>query len=87
MCRSWGDDRTDGGVVDRQGICEWEDQALKELQGDVGSAKIAEHEANMCRAPLYSSTGAAVSSTSIFGYESVVLSLLYCQLVQLHYVL
>ena len=34
-------------MVDRQGIHEQEDWAPKELQGDVGSAKIARHEANM----------------------------------------
>ena len=55
MCRSWGDNRINGGMVDRQGIHEQEDWAPKELQGDVGSAKIARHEANMCRAPLCSS--------------------------------
>ena len=42
-------------MVDRQGICEQEDWAPKELRGDVGSAKLARHEANMCRAPLCSS--------------------------------
>ena len=42
-------------MVDRQGIHEQGDQAPKELQGNIGSAKIARHEANMCRAPLCSS--------------------------------
>ena len=55
VCRSCEDDGINGGVVDRQGIHEQEDQVLKELRGDVGSTKIARHEANMCRAPLCSS--------------------------------
>ena len=45
-----------GGTVDRRRIREQEDWAPKELQGDVGSAKLARHEVNMCRAPLCSST-------------------------------
>ena len=44
-----------GGTVDRRRIHEQEDWAPKELQGDVGSAKLARHEVNMCRAPLCSS--------------------------------
>ena len=44
-----------GGTVDRRRIREQEDWAPKELQGDVGSAKLARHEVNMCRAPLCSS--------------------------------
>ena len=55
MCRIQEDDRINGGVVDRQRIREQEDQALKELQGNVGSTKIARHKANMCRAPLCTS--------------------------------
>ena len=45
-----------GGRVDRRRIREQEDWAPKELQGDVGSAKLARHEVNMCRVPLCSST-------------------------------
>ena len=45
-----------GGMVDRRRIHEQEDWAPKELRGDVGSAKLARHEVNMCRAPLCSST-------------------------------
>ena len=44
-----------GGMVDRRRIREQEDWVPKELRGDVGSAKLARHEVNMCRAPLCSS--------------------------------
>ena len=44
-----------GGTVDRRRIHEQEDWAPKELRGYVGSAKLARHEVNMCRAPLCSS--------------------------------
>ena len=44
-----------GGTVGRRRIHEQEDWAPKELRGNVGSAKLARHEVNMCRAPLCSS--------------------------------
>ena len=56
-----------GGTVDRRRIREQEDWAPKEFQGDVGSAKLARHEVNMCRAPLCSSSARARASSSVAG--------------------
>ena len=68
-----------GGMVDRRRIREQEDWAPKELQGDVGSAKLARLEVNMCRAPLCSSPGCTVAfllrvvGRSVAGLEVVFL--------------
>ena len=56
-------------MVDRQGIHEQEDWVPKELQGDVGSTKIARHKAKMCRAPLCSSPHSWNMHCGIFDYH------------------
>ena len=58
-----------GGMVDRQRIREQEDWAPKELRGDVGSAKLARHEVNMCRASLCSSMSSIYRTHSYMKWQ------------------